>query len=320
MNKIQLQKQLLQETKYSKWYLNIIENAQSKNRIKLNKIDEEYMYYENHHILPQTLFKKYKNLNIHKWNGVLLTAREHFICHKLIQKHYRSINYTYGDIKMSKAIIMMSGKKIYKAKHYEYIKINLEVSDVTKDKISSTLMGHDVSEGTKQKIRDKRKFQVISKETGRKISASNMGRIVTEETRNKISKGNKNKPKSEAHKKSLREARKNVDIKGLKNPRANLIEIYNNENVLIGVSEGNFEQTCTNLNISHSAFKKSYQEGIKVYEGLVGKSMIAQLKNKDLYKYKDWYAVKIDETTNQLNNKNKGGIMEAQNYVIHKGK
>jgi len=85
MNRIQIQEQLLQETKYSRWYLNIIENAKSQNRKKLKRSLIEYVYYENHHILPKSLFKDFETST---WNLVLLTNKEHVLCHKLLFKHY----------------------------------------------------------------------------------------------------------------------------------------------------------------------------------------------------------------------------------------
>lgn len=64
-------------------YLKIIKNAIKQKRIKLKKDDRKYIYYENHHILPKSLYPKYKdNKNIQ----VLLTAEEHFIVHFLLTK------------------------------------------------------------------------------------------------------------------------------------------------------------------------------------------------------------------------------------------
>ena len=57
-------------------YEQIINKAKSLNRFKSNKI-----YYENHHILPKCL-----GGNDDFSNLVLLTAREHFLCHKLLYK------------------------------------------------------------------------------------------------------------------------------------------------------------------------------------------------------------------------------------------
>lgn len=64
--------------KYSQWYYSIISNAQCQDRTKgLGK------YFENHHILPQSIFPEFAK---EKWNKVLLTAKEHFICHHLLIK------------------------------------------------------------------------------------------------------------------------------------------------------------------------------------------------------------------------------------------
>jgi len=67
--------------KYSKWYLSIIVAAQSKNRKK-----SEDCYYERHHIIPKSINPEISNLKLNPWNGVLLTAKEHFICHLLLTK------------------------------------------------------------------------------------------------------------------------------------------------------------------------------------------------------------------------------------------
>jgi len=92
MNFNKIQSHLVQETNYSRTYLNIILNAQQANRTKLKKSHKDYVYYENHHILPKSIFPEYENLHYNKWNGVLLTAREHYICHALIWKHYKKLD------------------------------------------------------------------------------------------------------------------------------------------------------------------------------------------------------------------------------------
>jgi len=61
--------------KYSKWYNSIIDKAQKRN---WNKVD---FYVEKHHILPKSL-----GGTNDKHNLVVLTAREHFICHLLLTK------------------------------------------------------------------------------------------------------------------------------------------------------------------------------------------------------------------------------------------
>lgn len=61
--------------KYTKWYFSIIEK--SLNRLPIDG------YYENHHILPKSIYPEFKS---EKWNLVRLTSREHFICHILLTK------------------------------------------------------------------------------------------------------------------------------------------------------------------------------------------------------------------------------------------
>jgi hypothetical protein len=59
---------------HKKIYENIIQNAISKKREK-----HKGVYYENHHILPKCL-----GGGEEKENKVLLIAKEHFVCHKLL--------------------------------------------------------------------------------------------------------------------------------------------------------------------------------------------------------------------------------------------
>jgi hypothetical protein len=68
---------------HQKVYEAIIDKARFKNRKKLRKTDFRYNYYENHHIIPRCL-----NGNNENENKVLLTAREHFVCHKLLTYIY----------------------------------------------------------------------------------------------------------------------------------------------------------------------------------------------------------------------------------------
>ena len=62
----------------------LVNAAKAKNRIKVRyKKLPNYVYYENHHVLPKCL-----NGTNNKDNLVLLTAREHYICHKLLTHIY----------------------------------------------------------------------------------------------------------------------------------------------------------------------------------------------------------------------------------------
>lgn len=69
---------------YRNIYMKIIENAKKQNRRKGDGV-----YYEQHHILPKSLFPLWRK---RKSNLVLLTAREHFFCHQLLEKIYPNSN------------------------------------------------------------------------------------------------------------------------------------------------------------------------------------------------------------------------------------
>lgn len=58
--------------------MKIIAKAKSENRRK-----NQGVYYEIHHILPKSLYPKWTK---RKTNKVLLTAKEHYFCHKLLLK------------------------------------------------------------------------------------------------------------------------------------------------------------------------------------------------------------------------------------------
>jgi hypothetical protein len=105
------------KNKYYNWYYNIITNAKSQPRVK-----SKTQYYEKHHILPKSL----KGDNT-KENLVLLTAREHFICHYLLCKML-PIN-TENWYSMVRAFNMMkttvNNHRYFNSHLYEYARKNM---------------------------------------------------------------------------------------------------------------------------------------------------------------------------------------------------
>jgi len=69
--------------KYERWYNNIISKAKNENREK-----HKFIYYEEHHIMPKSMGGDNSEKNL-----VLLTGREHFLCHfmmtKFVDEKYR---------------------------------------------------------------------------------------------------------------------------------------------------------------------------------------------------------------------------------------
>ena len=151
---------------YQKIYNNIISNAKSKNRQKLNKENINYIYYEKHHIIPKCL-----NGSNDKKNLVLLTAKEHYVCHKLL---------TY---------IYPNNRKIACAFHY------MTFNKKNKTNKSSRDYAYAV---------ELYRLILISKETGKKISDALTGIVPWNKNKNltiehckHLSDALKEKPKSE---------------------------------------------------------------------------------------------------------------------------
>lgn len=155
------------DNKYKRWYFEIIERAKGRNRT--------VGYTERHHAVPKALGGSNRLDNI-----VILTYREHFICHWLLTK------FTEGDLqrKMFSALIIMCErkygripaswqyelKKIYGYKAFKGRRHTNETKEILRK--SST--------GNKNRVGKKH-----TEEAKRKISVKRMGTIQGFETREK---------------------------------------------------------------------------------------------------------------------------------------
>lgn len=117
---------------HRKIYDNITNKSKSENRKRLNKTNEKYIYYECHHILPKCL-----GGSNDKENLVLLTAREHYIAHKLLTYIYPE------NTKIIYAFHLMTcfnkNKEYVSSKDYELarsLRSNKSLSKETKEKLS----------------------------------------------------------------------------------------------------------------------------------------------------------------------------------------
>jgi hypothetical protein len=195
------------DNKYTTTYYSIISNA--KSRVLENT------YTEKHHIIPKSLGGDNSDANL-----VTLTAREHFICHRLLTKMLSDKN----DLnKMIYALIRIStspyGDRKISSRVFETIK-NLPRfhSDETKAKISKATSGKNNPMYGKIAW-----SKGLTKETSplvKQISENNKGRVPhnkgkkhTAESKDKMSKARKGRKLSEEHKRKLSEAKK-----GAKNP------------------------------------------------------------------------------------------------------
>jgi hypothetical protein len=199
---------------YLKVYCNLIRKAE-------NRTPPEG-YTEKHHTFPVSIFGKNKRI-------VVLTAREHYIAHALLEKiclerygleHWKTKKMIYAHI-MMKVTSKCNQKRYYNSYLYECSKIRMSkniigenhplyrrtIPEERKMKISNSLKGHFVSEETRKKIGNAHKGKVLteeqksrwnsfkgknhSEETKKLIGSYHKGKILSEETRKKISKSKK---------------------------------------------------------------------------------------------------------------------------------
>jgi hypothetical protein len=196
--------------------MKIVFNAQAERRKKFQGV-----YYEKHHIIPRSLGGSNKKENL-----VLLTAKEHFICHLLLTKMCINTN----DTKlMVLSFFMMRTispqqervkitSSLFQNLKIEYAAIQSELgkkrtfSQKRNNKISQALKGHYTSEETKQKIsqnhhnvsgtnnpmygknhteESKYKMRIKAQERNKTIQNPMLGRNHTEETKKIISEHGK---------------------------------------------------------------------------------------------------------------------------------
>jgi len=219
---------------HQKIYESIIQKAKLENRIKLRKNQKNYVYYENHHIIPRCLGGSEKNEN-----KVLLTGKEHYICHKLLTYIYKR-NY-----KLACAFFRMTYSKFTKHKissrDYEYAKILKSITPISEEtrlkmkahkftnehkiKLSeshkgihyenrilnrrgelNTFYGKKHSEESKQKMRKAKLGKIPTEETKQKRSISMIGKNKyerTNEMRKNMSIAHKGKKLTEEHKTNI---------------------------------------------------------------------------------------------------------------------
>ena len=157
--------------KYTNWYYSIIHRA--KNRVLSS-------YTETHHIIPKSL----GGTNLSE-NLVNLTAKEHYICHRLLVKM------TDGDARtkmLCAVMIMMHGIDVNRSYRissvaYEQIKMHraLNMSLLKKGK-----PGYPRSEETRAKMRATKLGTKKIKECKEKMRLSALGRAHTETTKEKF--------------------------------------------------------------------------------------------------------------------------------------
>lgn len=214
---------------YQKIYNNIIENAKTQNRQKGT------VYYESHHIVPKSVGGSNKKENL-----VLLTPKEHFICHRLLIEIYKNDHKKH--LSMLRAFIMLSTKNSHQTKRY----VNSKMYEDIKNKMygengiltgsNSTFFGKTHSNETREKL-SKKKTGTLNpqynktpwnkgktRDTDNRVNEYSLKQKentynkhrspMSQETRKKLSNvakdNNLGKNKSETHVKNISKAMKNL--------------------------------------------------------------------------------------------------------------
>lgn len=166
------------DNKYTTAYFCII------NRAKIRTLNG---YSEEHHIIPKSI-----GGSNHSTNLVLLTAKEHFICHRLLTKM------TFGEAK--RKMTFAAWAMTMRNNNNKYDRISARTYSYLKEERAKLLRGTKVSETTLEKRRIARARQIITEETKQKISAALKGRTQSVETKLKRANSHKGRKDSEATK------------------------------------------------------------------------------------------------------------------------
>lgn len=159
------------DNKYTKAYFKIIVNAKNAKRKKLNGV-----YYESHHIIPRCMSGTNKKENL-----VLLTAKENFICHKLLLKMVHTNTDSYFKLLNAFCAFLRKSKhqeRNLKSHQYQFLreKFSLSVKRSWEDPIKRNERILKISETKKRKyetketiVWNKNKTNIYTKETIEKM-------------------------------------------------------------------------------------------------------------------------------------------------------
>lgn len=171
------------DNKYTTWYFGIIYNAKGKERTG---------YTEKHHIVPKSI-----GGNNSADNLVVLTAREHFICHWLLTKMVKTKKQKY---QMWNAFSCMLYRENNNQERYKVSSHTFENLKKNNSKLKSKLWSGDNNPMYGKTHTDDAK---------EKISKAHLGKKRSAESKEKMSQAKKGKSLLEAHKQALKTAWQN---------------------------------------------------------------------------------------------------------------
>jgi len=189
---------LFQTNKFSNCYAFLIERARSQKRRRRNKAHSDYIYYESHHITPKSMGGGNGAENL-----ILLTAREHFICHWLLTKMCLNQEDHY---KMLCALNRMIGSGNYQGvaeQSHQFEKARKERSLFLSRRMtgsSNPMFGTTWDQGRRNLYETyTNRGKTFSEEEKILVYGDRIGATRSEETKVKISQALAGKPKTAEH-------------------------------------------------------------------------------------------------------------------------
>lgn len=234
---------------YQRIYNQIIERAKSENRQKGGEI-----YYEAHHIIPKCLGGEGKSS---QWkthpNIVLLTAREHFLCHWLLHEIYPN------NEKLFYAFRMLS--KMNSKKHKNRYIPSSRIFEYVRKKSSLFFKNRIFSENHRNKLSLANKGKKYSAERIEKMKIMMIGKFTGDKHHfyNKIRYdmiGDKNPAKRPEVRFKLSEKRK---LRGATPHNKKKVQIIETGEVLDSINTA-----CIYFNVKYKKMKIMLKEGIIV--------------------------------------------------------
>lgn len=212
------------DNKYTACYYRII--CQAQQRINTNA------YTERHHVIPKSLGGDNSTSNL-----VILTAREHFVCHKLLTKMTEGIDRR----RMQYALVMFmrrnpNHQRVLTSRDYEFIRG--AISQAAREQMT----GRIVSPETRARQSAAKRITHNTVETKAKIAAAARNR--TDAHRQKLGNAHRGKTITQQHKDAI--SRK---LSGARNGRAQVWRVEH---------EDGFEERVTSLKTWCAATSRTF--------------------------------------------------------------
>lgn len=165
-----------------KKYIEIISHAQQECELGLRK-KRNGNYYECHHILPKSIFPKFRKC---KFNLVLLTAVEHYECHKLLATIFPC-----DRMKFALHAFVSRPNSDYKISAEEFAKLREDYANLLRERLSAGLNKSFSDSGKGKHWFNNGAENIFTYECPKGYVS---GRLFSDEHKNNMSIAAKNKP------------------------------------------------------------------------------------------------------------------------------